>query len=146
MRHDLARSIVALFYAAAALPAQGPPYLLTRSADRLTICSILADSFPSNVARGQLPAAKPRGELTLVRTPIDAELGRVIHSSVLVRPDGGADTTTVVVIGTADSAYRRDFTRTMARIPFLAPMVNGCAVWGRFWLEIERDGEFRERP
>ena len=144
MRHS--RSIVALVVAAAALPAQGPTFLVSRSADRLFICSILADSIPSSVGRAQLPAAKPRGELTLIRTPIDAELGRLIHSSVLIRPDGSADTTTIVVIGTADSAYLRDFTRTMARIPFVAPMVNGCAVWGRYWLQIERSGVYRERP
>ena len=88
----------------------------------------------------------PRGQVTLVRTPTDAELGRAVRSSVLVRPDGRADTTTVELIGTSDAGYRRDFTRTMSRTSFLAPMVKGCPVWGRYSLALERNGLFRELP
>jgi len=143
MVHYVDRAIIALLAAATALPAQRPSLA---SADSLSRCSALADSLRAAVAHDQLPIARPRGELTLVRTPSDAQLGRAIRSSVLVQPDGRADTTTVVITGTEDAAYRRDFTRTMARSYFHAPSVLGCRVWGHYWIALERDGVFRSPP
>ena len=146
MVHYMDRAIIALLAAATALPAQRPPLATPSAADSLSRCSVLADSLRATVAFDQLPAARPRGELTLVRTPSDAQLGRAIRSSVLVQPDGRADTTTVVITGTDDAAYRRDFTRTMARSYFHAPSVLGCRVWGHYWIALERDGVFRSPP
>lgn len=142
----VARVICALLTAVAPLSAQRAHAHVQTADDSAATCSILADSLLSLVPREQLPAAKPRGELTLLRTPTDAQLGRAIHSSVLVQPDGRADTTSVVVTGTDDLAYRRDFARAMDRTAFHAPIVNGCRVWGSFWLALGHDGVFRSRP
>lgn len=121
--------------------------MATRAASESTYsCIALADSLRATVARDKLPVAMPRGEVTLVRTPVDAQLGRAIRSSVLVHPDGQADTTTVVITGTTDDAYRRDFIRTVARASFRAPVIRGCRVWGSYWIAVANDGHYRSPP
>jgi len=106
-------------------------------------CASFADSLRASTAADKLPIARPRGEMTLLRTPRDAALGRVIRSSVLVSPDGNADTTTVDISGTTDSAYRRDFMRTIARTQFHPPIVTGCRVWGWYWIALSSEGHYR---
>ena len=79
----------------------------------------------------QLPLARPVGRPRPPRPPRDAVGGVPVWTRFIVRPDGTADTATVLVEGTQDLNYRRAMVRLLTRERFEVPTVQGCLVWGR---------------
>ncbi|MFN2566643.1 MAG: hypothetical protein ABR499_16725 [Gemmatimonadaceae bacterium] len=55
----------------------------------------------------------------------------MVRTMFIVRPDGSADTASVVIEGTSDPEYRPAMVRVLARQRFAAPTVHGCPAWRR---------------
>jgi hypothetical protein len=95
-------------------------------------CVAVADSVAASTSLAGLGlAARPRA-VRLPRLGADVAPGASVAVTVLVRPDGTADTTRLEIRGTADSRYAAEVRRVLASTRFEPVRLAGCAVPGRF--------------
>ena len=144
--HTLTRStlpLLVLLSTACAGSRRQEPMEPQLSAEQQAHCTALADSILANVAREDLPEARPRGRPSRVRPPTN--LTGPMRIEYLVRPDGWGDTSTVVVTGTDNARLRRDAVELARKDRMVVPLVNGCPGWSRVAIVIVPLGITREK-
>jgi hypothetical protein len=114
---------------ASAAPSPAAPTALASAADSAR-CVRVADSLLA-LSPDELPVSRPVGHPRLPRPRADAGTTVLVRTRFIVRPEGTADTATVVVEGASDPNYRQAMVRLLARQRFEVPMVQGCPVSGR---------------
>jgi hypothetical protein len=130
MNKQLLIAISALSIAACASRIRGPA-LVTEP------CAALADSVSKYVSVDALPLAHIVGNPNLPRTPAVLGPGDSAYVEFLVRPDGLADTSTVLVSGASDPAFLRSAVAFAADSRFIPAQTRGCPMMSKYNLVVK---------
>ena len=117
--------------AIAACASRGGPSLVTEP------CAALADSVSKYVSVDALPLAHIVGNPRLPRTPAVLGPGDSAYVEFLVRPDGLADTNTVLVSGTSDPEFLRNAVAFAAESRFTPAQAQGCPMMSKYNLVVK---------
>ena len=123
-------AISTLATAACASGARGPT-LVTEP------CAALADSVSKYVSVDALPLAHIVGNPRLPRTPAMLGPGDSAYVEFLVRPDGLADTSTVLVSGASDPEFLRGAVAFAAESRFVPAQAQGCPLMSKYNLVVK---------
>ena len=123
-------AISTLATAACASGARGPT-LVTEP------CAALADSVSKYVSVDALPLAHIVGNPRLPRTPAVLGPGDSAYVEFLVRPDGLADTSTVLVSGASDPEFLRGAVAFAAESRFVPAQAQGCPLMSKYNLVVK---------
>ena len=123
-------AISALSIAACASRTRGPA-LVTEP------CAALADSVSKYVSVDALPLAHIVGNPSLPRTPAVLGPGDSAYVEFLVRPDGLADTSTVLVSGASDPEFLRSAVAFAADSRFIPAQARGCPMMSKYNLVVK---------
>jgi len=123
-------AISALSIAACASGTRGP-VLVTEP------CAALADSVSKYVSVDALPLAHIVGNPSLPRTPAVLGPGDSAYVEFLVRPDGLADTSTVLVSGASDPEFLRSAVAFAADSRFIPAQARGCPMMSKYNLVVK---------
>jgi hypothetical protein len=124
-------AIPALAIAACASGTRGPALTMTEP------CAALADTVSKYVSVDALPLAHIVGTPRLPSTPAVLGPGDSAYAEFLVRPDGVADTTTVLVSGTTDREFARSAVAFAADSRFVPAQLQGCPMLSRYDLVVK---------
>ena len=127
-RFFLAISALAI---AACASRTGGPTLVTEP------CAALADTVSKYVSVDALPLAHIVGNPPLPRTPAMLGPGDSAYVEFLVRPDGLADTSTVVVSGASDPEFLRGAVAFAAESQFVPAQSHGCPMMSKYNLVVK---------
>jgi hypothetical protein len=111
-----------------------------RRAPTLTLsepCAALADTVSKYVSLDALPLAHIVGNPVLPRTPAVLGPGDSAYVEFLVRPDGLADTSTVLVSGASDPEFLRSAVALAAESRFVPAQTQGCPMLSRYDLVVK---------
>lgn len=100
-------------------------------------CAALADSVSKYVSVDALPLAHIVGNPRLPRTPAVLGPGDSAYVEFLVRPDGLADTNTVLVSGTSDPEFLRNAVAFAAESRFTPAQAQGCPMMSKYNLVVK---------
>ncbi|WP_275827846.1 hypothetical protein [Roseisolibacter sp. H3M3-2] len=95
-------------------------------------CVAVADSVAANTTLAQLALAPGPRAMRPPRLGADVAPGASVAVTVLVRPDGTADTTQLEIRGSTDARYAAAVRRLLASTRFAPVRLAGCAVPGRY--------------
>jgi hypothetical protein len=96
-------------------------------------CAAVADSVSKYVSVDALPLAHLVGNPRLPRTPaMVGGPGDSTYVEFLVRPDGMADTSTVLVSGASDPEFRRSAVAFAAESQFMPAQAQGCPMMSKY--------------
>jgi hypothetical protein len=95
-------------------------------------CASLADTVSKYVSLDALPLAHIVGNPRLPRTPAVFGPGDSVYVEFLVRPDGMADTSTVLVSGASDAAFVRSALAFAEESRFVPAQSQGCAMMSKY--------------
>ncbi len=109
----------------------GGPTLVTEP------CAALADSVSKYVSVDALPLAHVVGNPRLPRTPAVLGPGDSAYVEFLVRPDGLADTSTVLVSGASDPEFLRSAVAFAAESRFVPAQAQGCPMMSKYNLVVK---------
>ena len=123
-------AISALSIAACASRTRGPA-LVTEP------CAALADSVSKYVSVDALPLAHIVGNPSLPRIPAVLGPGDSAYVEFLVRPDGLADTSTVLVSGASDPQFLRRAVAFAADSRFIPAQAQGCPMMSKYNLVVK---------
>jgi hypothetical protein len=123
-------AISALSIAACASRTRGPA-LVTEP------CAALADSVSKYVSVDALPLAHIVGNPSLPRIPAVLGPGDSAYVEFLVRPDGLADTSTVLVSGASDPQFLRSAVAFAADSRFIPAQAQGCPMMSKYNLVVK---------
>ena len=123
-------AISTLATAACASGARGPT-LVTEP------CAALADSVSKYVSVDALPLAHIVGNPRPPRTPAVLGPGDSAYVEFLVRPDGLADTSTVLVSGASDPEFLRGAVAFAAESRFVPAQAQGCPLMSKYNLVVK---------
>jgi hypothetical protein len=124
-------AISALAIAACASRGTGPSLTVTGP------CESLADTVSKYVSVDALPLAHIVGNPRLPRTPAMLGPGDSAYVEFLVRPDGLADTTTVLVSGASDPEFVRGAVAFAAESRFVPAQSQGCPMLSKYNLVVK---------
>ena len=100
-------------------------------------CAALADSMSKYVSIDALPLAHIVGNPRLPSTPATLGHGDSAYVEFLVRPDGLADPTTVVVSGASDPEFARSAVAFAAASRFVPAQAQGCPMMSKYNLVVK---------
>lgn len=100
-------------------------------------CAALADTVSKYVSVDALPLAHIVGNPRLPRTPALLGPGDSAYVEFLVRPDGLADTSTVLVSGASDPEFRRSAVAFAAESRFTPAQAQGCPMMSKYNLVVK---------
>lgn len=100
-------------------------------------CAALADTVSKYVSLDALPLAHIVGNPSLPRTPGMLGPGDSAYVEFLVRPDGLADTSTVVVSGASDPEFVRSAVAFAAESQFEPAQSRGCPMMSKYNLVVK---------
>jgi hypothetical protein len=100
-------------------------------------CAALADSVSKYVSVDALPLAHIIGNPQLPRTPAMLGPGDSAYVEFLVRPDGLADTSTVLVSGASDPEFLRSAVAFAADSRFMPAQAQGCPMMSKYNLVVK---------
>jgi hypothetical protein len=100
-------------------------------------CAALADSVSKYVSVDALPLAHIVGNPRLPRTPAVLGPGDSAYVEFLVRPDGLADPSTVVVTGASDPEFLRSAVAFAAESQFVPAQAQGCPMMSKYNLVVK---------
>jgi hypothetical protein len=100
-------------------------------------CSALADTVSKYVSVDALPLAHIVGNPRLPRTPAMLGPGDSAYVEFLVRPDGLADTSTVLVSGASDPEFLRGVVAFAAESRFVPAQSQGCPMMSKYNLVVK---------
>ena len=123
-------AISALAIAACASRTRGPT-LVTEP------CAALADTVSKYVSVDALPLAHIVGNPRPPLTPAMLGPGDSAYVEFLVRPDGLADTSTVVVSGASDPEFLRGAVAFAAESQFVPAQSHGCPMMSKYNLVVK---------
>jgi len=123
-------AISTLATAACASGARGPTFVTEP-------CAALADSVSKYVSVDALPLAHIVGNPRLPRTPAMLGPGDSAYVEFLVRPDGLADTSTVLVSGASDPEFLRGAVAFAAESRFVPAQAQGCPLMSKYNLVVK---------
>lgn len=123
--------ISALAVAACASRTRGPALMVTEP------CAALADTVSKYVSVDALPLAHIVGNPPLPRTPGVLGPGDSAYVEFLVRPDGLADTSTVLVSGVSDPDFVRSVVAFAAESRFVPAQSQGCPMMSKYNLVVK---------
>jgi hypothetical protein len=109
----------------------GGPTLVTEP------CAALADTMSKYVSVDALPLAHIVGNPRLPRTPAMLGPGDSAYVEFLVRPDGLADTSTVVISGASDPEFLRGAVAFAAESQFVPAQSHGCPMMSKYNLVVK---------
>ena len=95
-------------------------------------CAALADTVSKYVSVDALPLAHLVGNPRLPRTPAMLGPGDSTYVEFLVRPDGMADTSTVLVSGASDPEFLRSAVAFAAESQFMPAQSQGCPMMSKY--------------
>jgi hypothetical protein len=95
-------------------------------------CAALADSVSKYVSVDALPLAHIVGNPRLPLTPAMLGPGDSAYVEFLVRPDGLADTSTVLVSGARDPEFLRGAVAFAAESRFVPAQAQGCPLMSKY--------------
>jgi hypothetical protein len=95
-------------------------------------CAALADTVSKYVSVDALPLAHIVGNPRLPRTPALLGPGDSAYVEFLVRPDGLADTSTVLVSGASDPEFVRSAIAFAAESRFTPAQAQGCPMMSKY--------------
>jgi hypothetical protein len=95
-------------------------------------CAALADTVSKYVSVDALPLAHLIGNPRLPRTPAMLGPGDSAYVEFLVRPDGLADTSTVLVSGASDPEFLRSAVAFAAESRFMPAQAQGCPMMSKY--------------
>jgi hypothetical protein len=124
-------AISALSTAACASRTRGPALTMTEP------CAALADTVSKYVSVDALPMAHIVGNPQLPRTPALLGPGDSAFVEFLVRPDGLADTSTVLVSGARDPEFVRSAVAFAAESRFVPAQLQGCPMLSKYNLVVK---------
>jgi hypothetical protein len=130
MNKQLLVGISALAVAACASRARGPALISEP-------CAALADTVSKYVSVDALPLAHIVGNPRLLRTPAILGPGDSAFVEFLVRPDGMADTSTVLVNGASDPEFLRSAVAFAAESRFVPAQSQGCPMMSKYNLVVK---------
>jgi hypothetical protein len=130
MNKQLLVGISALAVAACASRAGGPTLISEP-------CAALADTVSKYVSVDALPLAHIVGNPRLPRTPAVLGPGDSAYVEFLVRPDGMADTSTVLVNGASDPEFLRSAVAFAAESRFVPAQSQGCPMMSKYNLVVK---------
>jgi hypothetical protein len=130
MHKEFYLAISALSIVACASRTRGPS-LVTEP------CAALADSVSKYVSVDALPLAHIVGNPRLPRPPAVFGPGDSAYAQFLVRPDGLADTSTVLVSGASDPEFLRSAVAFAAEGRFVPAQAQGCPMMSKYNLVIK---------
>jgi hypothetical protein len=99
-------------------------------------CAALADTMSKYVSVDALPLAHIVGNPRLPRTPAVLGPGDSAYVEFLVRPDGLADTSTVLVSGASDPEFLRSAVAFAAESRFVPAQSQGCPLMSKYDLVV----------
>jgi hypothetical protein len=100
-------------------------------------CAALADSVSKYVSVDALPLAHIVGNPNLPRTPAMLGPGDSAYVEFLVRPNGLADTSTVLVSGASDPEFVRSAVAFAAESRFVPAQAQGCPLMSKYNLVVK---------
>ena len=100
-------------------------------------CADLSDSVSKYVSADAFPLAHIVGNRRLPRTPALLGSGDSVYVEFLVRPDGLADTSTVMIGGATDPEFLRTAVAFAAQSRFMPGQSQGCPVLSRYNLVLK---------
>jgi hypothetical protein len=100
-------------------------------------CAALADTVSKYVSMDALPLAHIVGSPRLPRTPAMLGPGDSAYVEFLVRPDGLADPSSVVVTGASDPEFLRSAVAFAAESRFVPAQSQGCPMMSRYDLVVK---------
>ena len=121
----------------AACASRGPALMVTAP------CAALADTVSKYVSVDALPLAHIVGNPPLPRTPAVLGPGDSAYVEFLVRPDGMADTSTVLVSGASDPAFVRSAVAFAAENRFVPAQSQGCPMMSKYNLVVKSRAAMR---
>ena len=130
MNKQFLLAISSLAIAACASRPRGPA-LITEP------CAALADTVSKYVSVDALPLAHIVGTPRLLRTPAMLGPGDSAYVEFLVRPDGLADTSTVLVSGASDPEFVRSAVAFAAESRFIPAQAQGCPMMSKYNLVLK---------
>ena len=130
MNRQFVIAISALAIAACA-SGRGAPMVMTGP------CAALADTVSKYVSVDALPLAHIVGSPHLPRTPAMLGPGDSAYVEFLVRPDGLADTSTVLVSGASDPEFLRSAVAFAAESRFVPAQSQGCPMMSKYNLVVK---------
>ena len=119
-------AVSALAITACASGTRGPALTMTEP------CAALADTVSKYVSVDALPLAHIVGTPRLPPAPALLGPGDSAYVEFLVRPDGLADTTTVLVSGTTDREFARSSVAFAAESRFVPAQSQGCPMLSKY--------------
>ena len=105
--------------------------------ERAARCADLSDSVSKYVSADAFPLAHIVGNQRLPRIPALLGPGDSVYVEFLVRPDGLADTSSVMIGGAADPEFLRSAVAFAAQSRFMPAQSQGCPVLSRYNLVIK---------
>jgi hypothetical protein len=130
MNKQLLIALSALTIAACASRTRGPSLVAEP-------CAALADTVSKYVSVDALPLAHIVGNPPLPRTPSGLGPGDSAYVEFLVRPDGLADPSTVVVSGASDPEFLRSAVAFAAESRFVPAQAQGCPMMSKYSLVVK---------
>jgi hypothetical protein len=106
-------------------------------------CAALADTVSKYVSVDALPLAHIVGNPQLPRTPAVLRSGDSAFVEFLVRPDGLADTSTVLVSGSRDPEFARSAVAFAAESRFVPAQLQGCPMLSKYNLVVKSSAATR---
>jgi hypothetical protein len=106
-------------------------------------CVALADTVSKYVSVDALPLAHIIGNPRLPRTPARLVPGDSAYVEFLVRPDGLADPSTVVVTGASDPEFLRSAVAFAAESRFVPAQSQGCPMMSKYNLVVKSSAATR---
>ena len=100
-------------------------------------CASLADTVSKYVSLDALPLAHIVGNPRLPRTPAVFGPGDSAYVEFLVRPDGMADTSTVLVSGASDPEFVRSAVAFAEESRFVPAQLQGCPMMSKYNLVVK---------
>jgi hypothetical protein len=123
--------ISALAVAACASGMRGPAMTMTEP------CAALADTMSKYVSVDALPLAHIVGNPRLPQPPAVLGPGDSAYVEFLVRPDGMADTSTVLISGASDPGFVRSAVAFAAESRFVPAQAQGCPMMSKYNLVVK---------
>ena len=95
-------------------------------------CADLADTVSKYVSEDALPLAHIVGNPLLPRVPAALSPGDSVYVEFLVRPDGLADTSSVLITGANDPEFARSVAAFAVQSRFMPAQSQGCTVLSKY--------------
>ena len=95
-------------------------------------CAGVSDSVSKYISEDALPLAHLEGTPRTLPVPASIRPGDSVAVDFVVRPDGMADTSTVIITGASDPQFARSAIQFATESRFTPARISGCNVLSRY--------------